>query len=148
MPAQFKRPGIEFQYPENWTLDEEEAAGGESVTVYSPGGAFWTVSLHPPNTNPSELARAALQAMRQEYEQLDAEDARETIGGRELVGFDLNFYYLDLISTARIRCLAADENTYAVFCQGEDREFDQVQPVFQAMTTSLLSSLGSENATA
>ena len=64
------------------------------------------------------------------------------MAGRELLGRDLNFYYLDLTSSAWIRCLKTAEATYTIFCQGEDREFDQLRNVFQAITTSLLSGFG------
>lgn len=142
MPARFDSPGISFQYPDNWTLDEEDAlAGSRAVTVYSPGGAFWSVSVHPGSVDPIELAKAALKAMKQEYRELDAEEAREVVAGRELVGFDLNFYYLDLTNTARIRCLKLDPDCYAFFCQAEDREFEEIQLVFHAMTVSLLGEL-------
>ncbi len=142
MPARFEKLGISFQYPDNWTLDEEDAlAGRKSVTVYSPGGAFWSLAVHPRSADPAQLAQAAVDALREEYEQIEQEDARETLAGHEMVGYDLNFFYLDLTSTAQIRCLKTDQATYTIFCQGEDREFDAVHLVFQAMTTSLLSGL-------
>ncbi len=142
MPAEFKKLGISFQYPENWALDEDDAlAGRRSVTVYSPGGAFWSVSVHPRSTQPFKMAKAAVDAMKEEYDELEAEEAQEIIAGREMVGYDLSFYYLDLINAASVRCLRTDRATYTVFCQAEDREFDQLRPVFLAMTTSLLSGL-------
>jgi len=57
------------------------------------------------------------------------------------VGFDLSFYYLDLISTASVRCFRTGRATYAFFCQAEDREFTQIQQVFLAMATSFLGNL-------
>ena len=142
MPVEFNKLGISFQYPDNWTLDEDDAlAGRKSVTVYSPGGAFWTVSVDPAGTEPSKLARAAVDAMKQEYEELEAEQTRETIVGREMIGYDLNFYYLDLTNTASVRCLRNDRATYTVFCQAEDREFDRLRKVFLAMTISFLENL-------
>lgn len=142
MPGEYNKLGIKFQYPENWTLDEEDAlVGQQSVTVYSPGGAFWSVSIHPHTAEPKKLAKAAVRAMKEEYEELESELTQETIAGQEVIGYDLNFYYLDLTNTAIVRCLRTPRASYAVFCQAEDREFDQVQQVFQAMTTSLLKNL-------
>ena len=142
MPAEYNKLGISFQYPENWKLDEDDAlAGRKSVTVFSPGGAFWTVSVAPTNTDPVELATAAVDAMKEEYEELEAEETRQTIAGRETIGYDLNFYCLDLISSARVRCLSTSRATYAFFCQAEDREFDRIYDVFLAMTTSVLKNL-------
>ena len=142
MPALFNKLGISFQYPDNWAVDEGDAlAGRRSVTVYSPGGAFWSVSLHPRSTHPVTMAEAAVEAMQEEYAELEVEEIGEIIAGRETVGFDLSFYYLDLINSASVRCLRTDRATYTVFCQAEDHEFDQLHPVFLAITTSLLSNL-------
>lgn len=142
MPAKFQKLGISFQYPDNWTLDEEDAlAGRQSVTVYCPGGAFWSVAVHPRSADPAQLTKAVVEAMKQEYKEVEATEAREVLAGREMTGYDLNFFFLDLTNTARIRGLRADQATYTVFCQAEDREFDEIQIVFQAMTASLLSGL-------
>ncbi|MGD0896891.1 MAG: hypothetical protein ABR915_03580 [Thermoguttaceae bacterium] len=144
MPAIFQKLGISFQYPENWTLDEQDArAGRGSVTVYSPGGAFWSVAVHSQPADPAEMSQLALDAMRQEYEGLEVEEAHETIAGHDLTGYDLNFFYLDLISTSGIRSLRVGRTTYTIFYQAEDREFDRVRRVFEAMTTSLLQGIGS-----
>ncbi|HEV7225078.1 MAG TPA: hypothetical protein VGN42_20400 [Pirellulales bacterium] len=140
MPARYDKLGIHFQYPDNWRLDEIEARDNRnSVSVYTPGGAFWTITIHPPDASPQDLADAALAAMRQEYDELDAEPVAETIAGRELVGWDMNFYCLDLTNTAVVRGFNTPEATYLVFYQADDREFDELQRVFAAITFSLLS---------
>jgi len=142
MPAEFTKWGISFQYPENWRLDEEDAlAGHRSVTVYTPGEGFWSISLHPPDTEPQSLAKEVAEAMREEYEGMETEETRETISGFELVGYDFNFFFLDLTVTATVRCIRGDDATYAVLYQAEDREFARVEAVFQAMTTSFLRTL-------
>jgi hypothetical protein len=142
MPAEFRKLGISFQYPENWTLDEEDArAGRKSVTVFSPGTAFWSVSIHPPGTESTQLAKAALDAMKEDYADLEAEAAIQALAGCEMVGYDMHFWYLDLTNTAAVRCFSNDRATYAVFFQAEDREFDQSRPVFEAITTSFLRGL-------
>ena len=139
MPEVFEKLGVRFQYPENWTVEtEEDAAGRQTISVYSPGGAFWTVVLQPAGTDPVELARVTLATMQQEYEELDSESVREKFGQIELFGFDVNFYCLDLTNTAWIRAAQTDSATYLILCQAEDREFGEVAPVFRAMTASLL----------
>jgi hypothetical protein len=139
MPAVFDKLGIRFQYPDNWTLDETEALeGNETVTVYSPGGAFWSIVIHPRGQSPAVLAEAAVKALRQEYEGIESEPVEETIAGQRIEGFDLNFFYLDLTSTAQVRSFGTDEATYLLLCQAEDREFAEIGPVFRAMTRSLL----------
>jgi hypothetical protein len=140
MPITFNRLGISFQYPDNWTLDDSDALlGHNSVTVYSPGGAFWSVAVHPSSADPAQLAAAIVETMRQEYEGLESEAAQETVADCVLTGWDLAFYCLDLTNTALVRSIQLGQNTYTIFCQADDQEFDRVRAVFQAMTTSLIS---------
>ena len=142
MPAEFNKMGISFLYPDNWTLDEDDAkAGGESVTVFSPGGAFWSVSVHPPSTDPERLAKAALKAMEEEYKELEIEQARQTIADQKMIGYNINFYYLDMTNTASILCFRGTGASYAVFWQAEDRELNSIQDVFLAVTTSFVNNL-------
>ncbi len=146
MPATFDNLGITFQYPDNWQLDEEEMARGQgAVTVFSPGGAFWSVALHGASVDPARMAQAALDAMRKEYDDLEAEPVNETIAGHALVGFDLNFFYLDLTNTAAIRSLRIAGTTYTIFFQAEDREYSEIGMVFAAMTLSLLQGIDKKN---
>ena len=139
MPATYERMGIRFDYPENWQVDEQEARNQQNaVTVYSPGGAFWSVSVESRDSDPQELTRAALAAMRQEYEELDAYEVSEQVEDKEMVGYDMNFYCLDLTNTAQVRSFRTWRATYVIICQAEDREVDEISPVFQAMKTSLV----------
>lgn len=142
MVATFDRLGISFQYPENWTLDDSDARQGvRAVAVYSPGGAFWSVMVHPTDAALHELLDSALAAMREEYAELESEPVTENIGGYESRGYDMNFYYLDLTSTARVRAIETPEAKLVVFCQADDTELAAVERVFAAMTVSLLRGL-------
>jgi hypothetical protein len=135
----FNRFGLAFDYPENWSVDTDDSQDRyAAVTVYSPEGGFWSVSGHAPGGDPGELTQAVLGQMRQEYQDLDSEPAGDEIAGHALVGLDINFYCLDLTNTAQVRTLLTDEAVYLIFCQAEDREWDQIAPVFAAMTTSFV----------
>lgn len=139
MPRHYDKLGVRFQYPDNWELDEGDAARGQtSITVYAPGGAFWSLAAHPPGADPQEITAAAEQTMRQEYPELDAEPVVQQVDGHELLGADFNFIYLDLTNTCQIRCLRSPSATYVVFTQAEDRDFAQVEKIFEAMTVSFL----------
>jgi hypothetical protein len=142
MPSTFEKFGISFQYPDNWTLEQERGQGEcKLVTVVSPGGAFWTVVIHPRPADPDAISRQVLETMKEEYEDLEAGAARETMVGRELVGYDMNFFYLDMTNSAQVRCLRSANRTYTIFYQAEDREFEKIEMVFRAITTSFLSNL-------
>jgi len=143
----FDRFGLAFDYPDGWTVDTGDAVGRyATVTVYAPGGGFWSVSGHAPGGDPRELSAAALAEMRQEYRDLDAEAATDHVGGHDLPGFDMNFYCLDLTNTAQVRTLHTDDAVYLIFCQAEDREWDEIAPVFAAMTTSFVTAADAERA--
>jgi len=139
MPGVYDRDGIRFQYPENWSLEEDEAAeGARTVSVTSPTGAFWQISVYPRGENPQRLLDTAVAAMREIYDSLETEEVDETIAGRDTTGYDLNFYCLDLTNTAVLRCWQSPIATYLVFYQAEDREYAEVEAVFRAMSISLL----------
>lgn len=139
MPQLFKKLGIHFQYPDNWTIDEQEALeGNRAVTVFSPEGGFWSVTVHPTLANLPELLEAAVVAMREVYPQLDSEAVEDEIDGQVLDGYDMNFYCLDLTNSACVRGFRTTDAALVIFCQAEDREFERIQPIFRAMTTSLL----------
>ncbi len=139
MPAVYDKLGIRFLYPDNWTLDEQEALeGNRSISVYSPGGAFWSIALHEARTDPGELAATALATLKKEYASSEAKEVSEQISGQSISGYDLNFYFLDLTNTALIRAFRTATASCLVLCQAEDGEFEEVAPVFRAITTSLL----------
>jgi hypothetical protein len=79
--------------------------------------------------------------MREEYRDLDSEPATEIVSGRTLRGQDMNFYCLDLTNTAQVRTLETPQAVYMIFCQAEDREWEQIAAVFAAMTTSFVTAV-------
>lgn len=150
MSAIYDKLGLRFQYPENWMLEESEADrdstpgdgdAGDSISVYSPGGAFWSVVRSPASADTDALVEAALRAMRAEYDNLDAAAVEEVVAGRETRGYDVNFYCLDLTNSAMIRAARTPQAMLLILCQADDREFAQVENVFRAITASLLSHL-------
>lgn len=138
----FAQFGLAFDYPDNWSVDTTDAAGGRAaVTVYSPEGAFWAVSAHAPGGAADSLAAAVVGQMREEYIDLDSEPAIDAVFGRTLPGYDINFYCLDLTNTAAVRTLETPDAIFLFLCQAEDREWDRVSHVFAAMTASFVQSL-------
>ena len=140
MPAKFDRYGIRFTYPDNWTLAEESVGEGQAVVITSPDGAFWWLSIYPAGRNVAEVARAMLEGLRAEHQGADIEPVVELVAGQEMVGYDINFVCLDLINTALIRGFQTSQASYAMLWQAEDREFAAVEPVFQAISKSLIDS--------
>ena len=138
----FDRFGMRFDYPDDWPLDIDADVDGEAgVTVLAPGGGLWSVILNSAQAGPAGLADAVAEQMRREYDDVEAESAAEQIEGRRLAGYDFHFISLDLTVTATVRVVSAGGASYVVFSQAEDREWDEIAPVFAAMTTSLVRGL-------
>jgi len=139
MSAIYDNFGIRFPYPENWQLnDGHDPNWPESVSLQSPSGAFWSVTIHPASSDVEELTSVVIDALREEYEDLEVESVSESVAGTPVTGYDLRFYCLDLLVEGRLRSFHKGSRTLLVLCQAEDREFDKVEPVFRAITHALL----------
>ena len=138
MPACYKNLGVAFDYPENWIVREEETvAWPRQVSLQSSDTSFWMLQIHH-QENPRELAALSLKTMKDEYEELEAEPVTERIEDVEVVGFDMDFYCLDFLIVAKTRSMELGNLSLLVMYQGEDRDFGRLEPVFHAITVSLL----------
>ncbi len=136
--GRFEREEVQFQYPENWTVQEQTAELRQlAVTVESPTGGFWSLQCLGSDIRPQQAADQALETMRAEYEQLEGEAVEEECGGHVLLGYDIDFYWLDLVVQSRVRSFETNGKTYLLLCQAEDRDFVELRPVFAAITLSL-----------
>ena len=145
--------GVSCMYPENWTVSEETE--GERVTGFmleSPTSAYMTVVEYPWTVPPREAVEKAREAMEQEYEEteyLEREPELKYRGERiaDCRGADLHFYYLDLLVVSRLVSFTLQRKTYLVQMQAEDRDFQSLEAVFQAMLISMIRSLESSQDT-
>ena len=145
MPAAFDKWGIHFDYPDNWSVDEQGDEENPQVVIAAPETAFWHLSKHPRAVDLETLFDEALAAMRTDYKEMEVSPAEDQIEGRPLGGFDVNFYCLDLTITTWLRGFQTDEATFLLMCQAEDRELRTTGPVFRAMWTSLFRGLSLSN---
>jgi hypothetical protein len=141
MPGKYDRFGIEFLYPENWEIQEEGWDDWpKTVTLQSPDGAFLSIYVYEGGANLRDLVREAVEAMRSEYEDLEAEEILQPGDGSDY-GYNLDFYCLDLVVSAQIRGALLPGKTVVWQSQAETREFDKNELVFRAITTSMLGKL-------
>lgn len=149
MTATFNQLGLQFEYPESWSLegaDDSEAL--QQVAVSSPHTAFVQVSKHPRAVPLEQLFDEALAALRSDYEEMEAEPHDQTIVGMKIPGYCVNFFCHGLTNTCWLKAIATPQGSYLILCQAEDREFDRVHEVFEAMLTSAVGNLaldGAEN---
>lgn len=139
MPAVYENLGVRFLYPESWKLTEDEReAWPRSVTIQSPETSFWSLHVYPPAQPTQPLIDDLVSMMQEEFNEVEVLPAREVIGDAMTTGVDLSFFYLDLLVEAKIRCLRTPSATLIWFYQAESREFEDMEPVFRAIATSLL----------
>jgi hypothetical protein len=137
MPREFARAGIQLTYPDNWTVETEETDEGWTASIVSPGSAFLMLSHYPDDYEPSDLADQALEAMRESYPQLEAEEVVETMAGFPVVGHDVDFFALDLTNTCLIRAMSSPEGTLLLMSQFTDSEVETNGEVMRAMCESI-----------
>lgn len=139
LSANYDRNGIQFAYPENWLLEEDSDPEARlHLTLTSPSTAFWTLIVYPEVLDLPHVLDEAVAALKKEYHDLETHDAPQQIAGESLPGRDANFICLDLTSTASFSASHRGASTYLIMFQAEDREFERVEPVFRAITQSLL----------
>lgn len=145
--AVYNSEGIQFSYPSNWTLQEDVLDDDtDIIMVTCPDESFWMLAVYPGDVEPDQAAKNVLAMMTGEYEDIENIPVRRFIGERILHGYEMNFFYLDLTSTALVLGFSEGDQTYIVYWQTCDRL--AVSPdklacadVFEAMTTSLLDHL-------
>ncbi len=136
----FSEHGIRFDYPPDWDLDVVEDEGRVTVSVQDAGGtAFAMIVLDEDRPLPAEVLEEAAAAMREEYPNLDAQEATETIAGQKALGLDIEFFSLDLLGTCVLRSVRTPARTILVMCQWSDSiDGEHQEALFRAIRTSLV----------
>jgi len=139
MTLHYRKAGIRFLYPENWRITDEQLDSSPlSVSVQSPESGFWQLMVYDPHVEPRSLVEQVLTSMRAEYEGVESAVIHDQFADVESLGYDMCFYCLDFLVNARALATRALGKTLLILWQAEDREFDRLEPVFRAITLSLL----------
>ncbi len=137
MPEQFEHNGIRLQYPENWRLEREDTDTGWTIMIQSPDTAFFMLSLNEDGPGTEEMAEAALEALREEYPDLETDEVVDSLAGQPAVGHDMRFTSLDLTNTCWTRSFYCSDGTVLVLCQLNDLELETHEPVLRAICASI-----------
>jgi len=137
MSAEFSDSGISFQYPDDWRLEREELSNGWSVTVQSPGTAFFLLCLREDNPDSSDLAEQALDDMAEVYPDLESELGMSRIAGRNATGHDIRFFSFDLTNSCWTRSFNTPAGTILVMTQVNDLEMSDFEPDLRRICASV-----------
>jgi hypothetical protein len=137
MSQRFEEEGIAFEYPDDWGLEREENEEGWTVTVQSPETAFVVLRYDRDMPPREDMVQTALEALQEDYPELDAVPQVESLGGQPAVGHDIEFLSLDLTNTCWTRSLYTDAGTLLVLCQLTDLEAERHGPALRGICKSL-----------
>lgn len=137
MTRTYERDGIRLQYPETWEVEEETYTEGWSATFQSEGAAFAVLSMHPGEHQPDAIASQILDSLREDYTDLEAEPALQTIAGRPAVGHDIEFFSMDFPIVCWTRCLNVSGGAIMLMCQTSDPERGDAEPFLKELCDSV-----------
>ncbi len=134
----YKDHGVRFEYPSDWELEVAEEGSEATIAIQEPGGlAFTLVTTDKSCPDPEDVAAAALEAMREEYPDLDAELTLETLGEHDTTGYDVEFFALDIANAATIRCFHTPRRTVLIFGQWTELGNNNLSDLIRGVFTSL-----------
>ena len=130
--------GVHFEYPADWQLEVSEDGPVTTIEVQAPSGlAFAWIRTDASCPDPAGVADEVLEALRQEYPDLDAEPALEPLHEHVAAGYDVEFFSLDVTNGATIRCFRTPMRTLLVFGQwsdlGEEELPDLIRSLFRSV---------------
>lgn len=130
--------GVRFEYPPDWDLDIDDDGPATTISIHAPDGmAFAMVRLDETCPDPADVADEALEAMREEYPELDAAPALETIDGHKATGHDVEFFSLDMTNACIIRSYRTKQRTVLVFGQWSQLDDTAAEAAMKAVRRSL-----------
>ena len=144
--------GVKFLYPRNWFVRTETLDKGTyRITVDTPEGSFWVLSIYPKGVDLDAAAKEAVNTLSAEYDQLEKSEVKKYVADYELSGYEVDFFYLDLTSTATALKFEDERRGYVIYWQTCDSLIDSDEElsrldVFNAMTHTLVSNLTCQEA--
>jgi hypothetical protein len=130
--------GVRFEYPSDWEVEITDDGPTTTVGVEAPGGlAFALVRTDESRPDPDDLADEALEAIRQEYPELDAVPVTEILNDRCATGHDVEFFSLDFGTAANIRCFRTERRTVLVLGQWSDLGDEQLPELVRGVIHSI-----------
>ena len=107
----------------------------------NPGTAYYLTFNGATATLDSGMTQAqiqtALEALRESYPDLEADESVESVAGQPALGHNIRFFSFDLTNTCWIRSFYTSAGTVLVMWQCTDLELERHEPVLRAICSSL-----------
>lgn len=144
MDQQFAQFGVRFRYPGDWQESVDELEDTITVTLNSPGTAYWSLSIFPTRPDVEYVISTAEQAFEDEYEELEREDDFRKVGPYDADGYRYEFMCLDLVNVLSLRAFRAGGRTYLLMAQGLDRDMEELESTLDEISDSLICDSGDD----
>ena len=95
------------------------------------------MSLRPDAETPADLADQTLAALREEYEELDAENLLQSLAGVPAIGYEIDFLTLDTPISCRALCIDTPAGPLLVLAQTSEFDREKNELVLAAIGASL-----------
>ena len=142
MPAQYDRNGLKFLYPDNWVLsDQTDDELPRVISLETPDGAIWSAHLYPSDTDPDFLIKDTVTALEETYPDLEVSTSKHSFPTHTGTAIDTIFFCLDFLVRIKLMTIQTSQYQVMAWYQAEDREFDKQEPIFHAVTTSMMQSI-------
>ncbi|MGL4595794.1 MAG: hypothetical protein ACRCUY_13815 [Thermoguttaceae bacterium] len=134
--------GIYVAFPENWSIEMDPMSS--CVHISNGDGAFWFLQKHEIGADPENLAQGAVDTLKAEYQDMEIERFEKVMFDKFVTGYEMTFYYLDLMNFATIQCYESNGAMYVIFWQTGnqliimDEEEIPVEKILEAITFSAL----------
>jgi hypothetical protein len=134
--ARYLLDELQFEYPSEWQLTEEQTADGQSVMVSSSGTAFCSIVVMPDRPPVATVLKSAVAAFEESYDDIETEAVECTLAGRPARGIDVDFYCLELLNVAWLRAFRTGRHTvFLLFEAGFDEP--NAREIFDGICNSL-----------
>ena len=137
MSKTFERDGIRFQYPPEWEFELEDEGESWTVSMQGPGTAFVVITYVPDADDPDELVEAAIAGLKDDYADLEVENAVDNLAGQPALGADVSFVHFDLTNTCWIRAVPANQGAVLILAQCTDEELEGPGAALKTVMASL-----------
>ncbi|MBL8889035.1 MAG: hypothetical protein JNL67_03595 [Planctomycetaceae bacterium] len=139
MVKRYRHNRIQFAYPDNWELQPpEQAELPHEISVESPEGCLWMVTIFSATNDPKKLFSEALQSFSDNYQDFEYEAIKATGELKPEKSVQAHFFCLDFLITAKIQIFVQRPFVYLIVQQAENRLYERSEAVFEAITASLL----------
>lgn len=141
-PGVYRGMNLQFRYPENWKLTEETEQGRvNAVNVESPDHAFFAINRYRNASDAEAILEEAVEAMLSEYDNVEEEEGTLAIQGTEYPMRIVRFYFLDLLVACQFVTIPDEKDQLLFQFQAEDRDYEKLHLVFQAMVHTAVDSI-------